>query len=74
MVVSSVRFCITRWLPQWRTATNPFRSSIRQTSSPKRTRSLPNRNLDLGNKDFVAEAAGDLGGIRGFEEQGKCLH
>jgi len=30
-----------RWLPPRRTATNPFRSRIRQTSLPERTRSYP---------------------------------
>jgi len=58
-----------RWLPCWRTAANSFRSRIRQISEPERTRSLPNRDLNLGNEDFVVKAAGDFGRGRRFEEQ-----
>jgi hypothetical protein len=57
-----------RWLPRWRTATNPFRSRIRQTSSPDRTRSLPNRNLNLRNEDLTAESSGHFGWVGGLEE------
>src|SRR5258708_9117919 len=58
-----------RWLPRWRTAVNPFCSRIRQISKPDRTRSLPNRYLDLSYKDFVVKTFGDFGGGSRFEEQ-----
>jgi hypothetical protein len=34
---------------------------IRQISEPERTRSLPNRHLNLSDKDLVVKAAGDFG-------------
>jgi hypothetical protein len=52
---------MTRWLPRWRTATNPFCSRIRQTSDPERTRSLPNRDLNLSHENLAARAPGDFG-------------
>src|ERR1035441_10140181 len=60
-----------RWLPCCRTAANPCRSRIRQMSEPDRTRSLPNRNLDLSDKDLVAQPAGHLGGSGCLEKQGQ---
>jgi hypothetical protein len=45
----------------------------RQTSKPERTRSLPNRHLDLSDEHFIMEAAGDLGGVGGFEKQRQGL-
>src|ERR1039457_1843376 len=60
---------MTRWLPLWRTATNPFCSRMRQISEPERTRSLPNRNLNLGHEDLVVKAPGDFGRGRRLEEQ-----
>src|SRR5947209_1843553 len=74
MVVSSARFCIIRWLPRWRIATNPFPSRIRQTSSPERTRTLPNRNLNLRHENLTAETAGNFGWVGGLEEQRKCFY
>jgi hypothetical protein len=47
---------------------------IRQTSSPERMRSLPNRNLNLRYKDFFAEAPGNFGLIGGLEEQRECFN
>src|ERR1022692_2945769 len=64
---------MTRWLPLWRTATNPFCSRIRQISEPERTRSLPNRNLNLSHEDFVAKTPGDFRRVGHFEEQRKRL-
>ena len=61
MVVVSRVFCMIRWLPCWRTVTNPCCSRIRQTSEPERTRSLPNRHLNLGDKNLVVKAAADFG-------------
>jgi hypothetical protein len=68
IVVSRVRFCMMRWLPRCRTATNPLCSRIWQTSSPERTRSLPNRNLDLGDEDLTVEAPGYFGRVGRLEE------
>jgi hypothetical protein len=59
-VVPSVLSCMMQWLPRWRTATNPCRSSILQTSGPERTRSLPNGHLDLRHKDLAVQPARDL--------------
>ena len=69
IVVVSKRFCMIRWLPRWRTAANPFCSRMRQISEPERTRSLPNRNLNLGHEDLVVKAPGDFGRGRRLEEQ-----
>ena len=73
VVVSPTLFCIIRWLPLWRTATNPFCSSIRQTCDPERTLSLPNRNLNLSDKDLIVEPASDLRRVRRLEEKGQGL-
>ena len=48
-------------------------SRIRQISDPERTRSLPNRNLNLRHENFVAGAPGDFGRGGSFEEQRKRL-
>src|ERR1039458_4325041 len=61
IVVVSKRFCMMRWLPRWRTAANPFYSRIRQISEPERTRSLPNRHLNLSHENFAVKALGDFG-------------
>ena len=39
------------------------------TFRPGRRRSLPNRNLQMGNENLPLEAPLDLGSIRRFEEQ-----
>src|ERR1035438_5528567 len=69
MVVVSKCFCMIRWLPCWRTAANPCSSRIRQISEPERTRSLPNRHLNLSHENFVVRASGNFGRGGGFEEQ-----
>ena len=51
----------------------PFCSRMRQTSEPERTRSLPNRHLNLRHEDFAMEAPADFGRSRRFEEQCECL-
>jgi hypothetical protein len=48
---------------------NPFCSRIRQISEPERTRSLPNRHLNLGHEHFVVKAPGDFRRGRRFEKQ-----
>jgi hypothetical protein len=48
-------------------------SRIRQTSDPERTRSLPNRDLNLSHENLVARAPGDFGRGGSFEEQRKRL-
>jgi hypothetical protein len=40
---------------------------------PERTRSLPNRDLDLSHENFVVIAPGDFGRGGSFEEQCKRL-
>jgi hypothetical protein len=59
------------WLPCCRTSTNPFSSRIRQTSKPEMTRSLPNRHLNLRDKNLAVEAPGNFGCVRSLEEQSK---
>lgn len=73
MVVPSVLFCMIRWLPRWRAAAKPCCSRIEQTSVPARTRSLPNRNLNLGYEYFAVQPAGNLGSGCGLKEEGKRL-
>ena len=46
---------------------------MRQISVPDRTRSIPNRHLDLRHKDFTMEALRNFGGVGGLEEQRQCL-
>src|ERR1039457_5670282 len=74
IVVVSKRFCMMRWLPRWRTAANPFYSRIRQISEPERTRSLPNRHLNLSHENFAVKALGDFGWGGRFEEQRERLN
>ena len=59
----------TTWLPRLRTSAKPWEARIRQTSRPERTRSLPNRDFDMGHVDFVAPAVCDFLGGRRFEEE-----
>ena len=66
-------FCIILWLPRWRAGTNPCCSKILQISEPERTRSLPNRHLDLGYEYFTLKSPGNLGRRCGFEEERKRL-
>lgn len=61
MVVLRVCFCIMRWLPRWRTERKPYYS--------ERTRSLPNRDLDLGYKDIAVVPPAHLGRVRRFKKQ-----
>ena len=73
-VVFPVRLCMIRWLPRCRAAANRFRSRIWQTSSPERTRSLPNRNLDLRDEDLGAQTVANFGRVRSLEEQRKRFY
>lgn len=50
IVPPSIFLCMMQWLPRWRISLNPSDSRMRQTSRPERTRSLPNRYLDLCNE------------------------
>ena len=74
IVVSSQRFCMIRWLPFWRTGTNPFCSRMRQISKPERTQSLPNRELNLSYEHFSVESARDFGWAGCFEEERERLN
>jgi hypothetical protein len=44
-----------------------------KSSEPERTRSLPNRDLDLRHENFAVKAPGDFGRIGRFEEQRERL-
>ena len=44
---------------------------MRQISEPDRTRSLPNRHLNLGHEDVVVKAPVNFGRGGRFEEQGE---
>ncbi len=68
VVVSPAFFCIIRWLPLWRTVVNPFCSNILQTCDPERSFSLPNRDLNLSDKDLAMEPASNLRRVRRLEE------
>ena len=68
-VVPSMHFCIMRWLPRWRTARSPFLSRMWHTSEPDGTRTLPNRNLDLGHEDFAAKPASNFGWVGRLEKE-----
>jgi len=46
---------------------------MRLISEPERTRSLPNRDLNLRHKDFVAKAPGDFGRGGRFEKEREGL-
>lgn len=72
-VLDSLRFCINLWLPFCRTLVNPCFCKIRQISSPERTRSLPNGNLNLRHKNFAVEAARDLRVFCYLKEQRKSF-
>jgi len=64
----------TETLPLCLTAMNPCCSRMRHNSSPERTRSLPNRDLNLSHKHLAMHAARDLLVIRYFEKQGQSLN
>jgi hypothetical protein len=51
-----------------------MRSSLRQTSSPERTRSLPNRDLDLGYEYLAVHTAADLSSVGHFEKRRQRLN
>src|SRR5438874_4446422 len=63
-----------RWLPLWRIAANPFCSRMRQMSKPERSRSLPNRNLDLSHENFIVKPPGDFGRFSRFKKQRERLN
>ena len=52
---------------------NPWPASIWQTSSPERTRSLPNRDLQLGHVDLVGEASDNFIRRSRLEKKLECL-
>ena len=62
-------FCMTRWLPLWRTATKPWVRRRSQADSPEKTLRLGILRLELGDPGFTAEAAPDLGIGGGFEKE-----
>ena len=64
-----VRFCMTIWLPRWRTCSNPCCANNRHSSRPEKTRSLPNRDLDPRDEDLVVESCVDLFRVRCLEEE-----
>lgn len=69
IVVSPERFCMTTWLPRWRTVANPSLLRISQTSRPDSTRSLPNRDLDPSYEHFAVQPARDLGRVGRLKEE-----
>lgn len=73
-VVPSSRFCIMRWLPRWRTARKPCTSRIWQISRPDRTRSLANRDLNLGHQHLAVIAPLHLGRICSFKKKSERFH
>jgi hypothetical protein len=47
-VPSSVRFCMTTWLPRRLTSTNPWFFGLSQTRRPERTLSRPTAGYEVG--------------------------
>src|SRR5207249_3664533 len=72
-VPSSVRRCMTTWLPRRRTSVKPWDSSILQTSRPERRRSLAMLGFESRHVDFGVQAPFDFGGISTFQEQSNRL-
>ena len=70
IVPSASDFCIAMWLPRLLASTKPWAERIRQTSPPDRTRSLANRDFDVGHVNFAAKALVDFFRAGGLEEQG----
>ena len=62
MVESVRRFCMTTWLPRWRTITKPWRMRMVQISRPEKTPNLPNGYLQTRDVDLFMQAARDLFG------------
>ena len=60
--------CIARAI-----AANPWRLRWLQTSEPERTRSLPNRHLNLSHENLSVQPPRDLRGRRCLEKQGQSL-
>ena len=56
IVVVSNCFCMIRWLPRCRTATNPFVRVSGTLPSPKEPGVYPNRYLDLSYEDVVVSS------------------
>ena len=69
MVPAPSFFCMTRWLPLWRTATKPWVRRRSQQDSPEKTLRLGILRLELGDPGFAAEATPDLGSGGGFEKE-----
>lgn len=69
-VVSASRFCMIAWLPLVRTFRKPLDSRIRHASAPDRTRSLPNRYLNLCHENIRVQAALDFRRVSRLEEEG----
>ena len=60
MVLVPSFFCITRWLPLWRTASKPCARSRSQMSWPEKTLRLGIFRFELGDPSLAAEATPDL--------------
>src|ERR1700682_126160 len=72
-VVPWSRLCMMQWLPRLRTCANPCDSRIWHTSEPERTRSLPNRHLNLRHEHLAVQPARDFRLVRGLKEEGQRL-
>jgi len=57
------------WLPRWRTRSNPCRSRISQTASPKKGRSLRNLYLNLREEHLWLEASVHFGRVGALKKQ-----
>ena len=73
MVPAPSFFCITQWLPLWRTAANPWARSSSQRDSPEKTLRLGILRLELGDPGLAAEAGPDLTGRGGFKKKINCF-
>ena len=68
-VVWSSRRCMTRWLPLWRTSSNPLATRMAHASAPERTLNLGNRHVDVRDENHFRQASVDFGPVSRFEKQ-----
>src|SRR6266404_9828314 len=60
---------MTAWLPRRRISVKPWAAGMRQAASPDSTRSLPNRDLNLGHKYVRPQSRRDFRRRCRFEEE-----
>ncbi len=69
MVEPAMDFCMTTWLPFWRTCTNSCFIKMAQTSRPESLSSLPNVDLQRSDVNLGIEPLANLGWMSGLKKQ-----